>query len=737
MSTAQQKQSDGSPSPSRGGWNGDALGGKQNRQSSTASSSAALQNDMFHSREGMLRYIKSTLQPLYNEKMLTRDQFAQVSKVTLLYGMQQPYGSYGWSQQGVKDRLIAELEAVGVPWPYRPVAASTEVQEQRGRNGERRATADPPIVAEARAPTPRARHTDPAPTPATNALLPSSSGDATLAAQRTPATTAAATSSTSAITPTLKAHREAIQSLKAKLAPHIAGLDGGLGFGAASRPAPGYSQMLHPQPLDPVQSKAAMDSFYRSNSRGGRGTATRKASPGSGHYMTHSPTPRNPGRSPSGPIVGADVGTPIAASAVIPILLEVSSSSNRASMVAGGTHANHTQLNGGAGSSPGRGGGAGVPSPASVVHSSPFELFQVVHQFEQRHSLVTEESVLRQQLIGEEVQERVELSTHPSWLEIKGFLTRLQRYAEVSGVGIGSNGTPVKRAAGVPDVRSHHEEGNGYAKGHVDSPSTGRGKSSTATASAIVPNGNAAAYTTSASALQYLEKKAEVYRQRIGDAVRKQAGATGVRTSPKGDRERRTGTPPNRQAPFIQSFEQPGFHPVQDQRTPRGEAVTVIQASPEDRRGETPKKYGTMSLPPQDAGYIHTRNPYPAPPAVQSAMQKGAGKAGQPRGLSPRSPAAARNGHRSPAPNTHHQGAKPKIGATLSGAPTRLDVVEYLRSLLQPAYNQGRLPQTTFTDIVRTVSAEFFTQQWRTGTPEDDEEWQAFILDRVAKRIEL
>lgn len=44
--------------------------------------------------------------------------------------------------------------------------------------------------------------------------------------------------------------------------------------------------------------------------------------------------------------------------------------------------------------------------------------------------------------------------------------------------------------------------------------------------------------------------------------------------------------------------------------------------------------------------------------------------------------------------------------------PSRSEVIEFLRSLLQPLYDEGRLPREVFVEVVKQVSQKFFVDDW-------------------------
>ena len=73
----------------------------------------------FHSREGLLRFIKSLLQPLYTDRRLTKENFISISKQTLHVIMSNhAYGGAAWSPSFVASALEMQLALLGIHQPF-------------------------------------------------------------------------------------------------------------------------------------------------------------------------------------------------------------------------------------------------------------------------------------------------------------------------------------------------------------------------------------------------------------------------------------------------------------------------------------------------------------------------------------------------------------------------------------------------------------------------------------------
>ena len=69
--------------------------------------------------------------------------------------------------------------------------------------------------------------------------------------------------------------------------------------------------------------------------------------------------------------------------------------------------------------------------------------------------------------------------------------------------------------------------------------------------------------------------------------------------------------------------------------------------------------------------------------------------------------------------------------------PSRSQVVEFIRIVLQPLYNRGELDATVFSNIVRVVSREFFSRSWKSGSSELDAQWKHFLHARMSDLLGL
>ena len=65
-------------------------------------------------------------------------------------------------------------------------------------------------------------------------------------------------------------------------------------------------------------------------------------------------------------------------------------------------------------------------------------------------------------------------------------------------------------------------------------------------------------------------------------------------------------------------------------------------------------------------------------------------------------------------------------GADVAIAPPKEEVVEYIRSLLQPLYNSGAMSQTLFLDVIRSVSKSLLEKDWQEGS-----DWKVFVCKKI------
>eukprot|EP00659_Diplonema_papillatum_P001413 gene1413-2172_t len=91
-------------------------------------------------------------------------------------------------------------------------------------------------------------------------------------------------------------------------------------------------------------------------------------------------------------------------------------------------------------------------------------------------------------------------------------------------------------------------------------------------------------------------------------------------------------------------------------------------------------------------------------------------------------------GQRSPSPR-RVSSAEPRRAAASGGreasAPPKHDVVEYIRSLLQPLYNSGAMSQALLLDVVRSVSASLFSRSWEL----EGDAWKVFIRTSIEELV--
>eukprot|EP01062_Namystynia_karyoxenos_P049176 TRINITY_DN375_c0_g1_i2.p2 TRINITY_DN375_c0_g1~~TRINITY_DN375_c0_g1_i2.p2 ORF type:complete len:634 (+),score=165.13 TRINITY_DN375_c0_g1_i2:73-1974(+) len=108
-----------------------------------------------------------------------------------------------------------------------------------------------------------------------------------------------------------------------------------------------------------------------------------------------------------------------------------------------------------------------------------------------------------------------------------------------------------------------------------------------------------------------------------------------------------------------------------------------------------------------------------------------------PQRSAPRGAGSPRGGLRTPSRQHSPRAARPSPPRSSDATgqyPPRPDVVEYIRSLLQPLYNSGAMEQALFADVVRGVSQQLFAQRWRRG---DDARWQHFVRQRIERLVAL
>jgi hypothetical protein len=65
--------------------------------------------------------------------------------------------------------------------------------------------------------------------------------------------------------------------------------------------------------------------------------------------------------------------------------------------------------------------------------------------------------------------------------------------------------------------------------------------------------------------------------------------------------------------------------------------------------------------------------------------------------------------------------------------PSRDEVVEYLREVLQPLYDDGRLPTDAFVKIIRHVSHRL--AEWSADAGHRDASWRGFLHAELEKLL--